>query len=212
MAKKKAPDLIISDIMMPKMDGFQVCRKIKSDICTSHIPVVLLTARAELRDKLAGLELGADDYIPKPFAIEELRMRIKNLVEQRQKLRERFSHEALFGIKDIAINPQDKRFLQQVMDIINDHIDDPRFTVQKMVNSVGMSRMTFHSKIKALTNQSAHNLIRLIRLKKAAVLLQQKTISVTQVAYDVGFKNLSHFAKTFQQQFGETPSHFSSRF
>ena len=212
LARKRIPDLIISDIMMPEMDGFQLCQKIKSDIATRHIPLILLTARAELKDKLAGLELGADDYVPKPFAIEELQARIRNLVEQRLKLRERFSQEALFGIRDIALNPKDKRFLKQVMDIVDAHLDDPHFTVQNISDAIGMSRMTLHLKIKALTGQSPHNLIRLIRLKKAAVLLQQKTISVSQVAYEVGFKNLSHFAKTFQKQFGDTPSHFSGRY
>jgi len=210
LALKAIPDLVVSDIMMPKMDGFQVCEKIKSDIHTSHIPVLLLTARAEVKDKIRGLETGADDYISKPFVIEEMKVRVKNLIEQRQKLRERFSREALFGVKDITLTEHDEKFLEHAMETINQHIDDPHFTVQKLGDSVGMSRTTLHLKLKALTGQSPHNFIRLLRLKKAAILLQQKTISVSEVAYEVGFKNLSHFAKAFQEQFGETPSHFAS--
>jgi DNA-binding response OmpR family regulator len=210
LAFKKIPDLVLSDIMMPEMDGFQVCEAIKSDMRTSHIPVILLTARAEIKDKLKGLERGADDYISKPFVIEEIKVRVKNLIEQRQKLRERFSREALFGIKDIALNQSDEEFLHHAMEMINEHIDDPEYTVQNLGDSIGMSRMTLHLKLKALTDQSPHNFIRLLRLKKAAVLLRQKTATVTEVAYEVGFKNLSHFAKAFQEQFGETPSHFSA--
>jgi signal transduction histidine kinase/DNA-binding response OmpR family regulator len=211
LAFNKIPDLVLSDIMMPEMDGFQVCEAIKSDMRTSHIPVILLTARAEIKDKLKGLERGADDYISKPFVIEEIKVRVKNLIEQRQKLRERFSREALFGIKDIALNQSDEEFLHHAMEMINEHIDDPQYTVQNLGDSIGMSRMTLHLKLKALTDQSPHNFIRLLRLKKAAVLLKQKTATVTEVAYEVGFKNLSHFAKAFQEQFGETPSHFSAR-
>ncbi len=210
MAKRRTPDLIISDIMMPKMDGFQVCEKIKSDISTSHIPVILLTARAELKDKLTGLELGADDYIPKPFAIEELQVRIKNLIEQRQKLRERFSHEALFGIQDMSFNQTDEQFLQKIIKVINQHISDPHFTVQVLSAVIGMNQTTLNQKLKALTGQSPHNFIRLFRLKKAAVFLRQKTVNVTEVAYEVGYKSLSHFTKAFQNQFGDTPSHFSA--
>ena len=194
------------------MDGFQVCEEIKSDIRTSHIPLILLTARAEERDKLKGLEFGADDYISKPFVIEELQVRVKNLIEQRQKLRERFSREALFGVKDISLNITDEKFLQHAVEIIQQHIDDPQFTLQKLGDSIGMSRMTLHLKLKALTHQSPHNFIRLLRLKRAAFLLQQKNASVSEVAYEVGYKNLSHFAKTFNKQFGETPSRFSARY
>jgi len=211
LVHKNIPDLIVSDIMMPKMDGYQVCEKIKANVQTSHIPVILLTARAEIRDKIKGLETGADDYIPKPFSIEELNIRIKNLIEQRKHLRDRFSREALFGIKDIALTQHDEKFLQDTMEIINEYIDDPRLTVQKLGDTIGMSRMALHLKLKALTGQSPHSFIRLLRLKKAALLLKLKTANVTEVAYEVGFKNLSHFAKAFKEQFGETPSHFSDR-
>jgi DNA-binding response OmpR family regulator len=209
--RKEIPDLIISDIMMPKMDGFEMCKKIKNDIHTSHIPLILLTARAEIGDKLRGLESGADDYIAKPFVIDELNMRVKNLIEQRRKLRERFSREALFGMNDSSFTQHDRKFLQQAMTLIEGHIDDPHFTVERLGEAIGMSRMTLHSKLKALTNQSPHHFIRLLRLKKAAVLLQQKTVNVTEVAYEVGFKDLSHFAKVFKEQFGETPSQFCAR-
>jgi signal transduction histidine kinase/DNA-binding response OmpR family regulator/streptogramin lyase len=207
---KENPDLIISDIMMPKMDGYQVCEKIKTNILTSHIPIILLTARAEMSDKLKGLETGADDYIPKPFGIEELKVRVKNLIEQRIKLRDRFNREALLGTKDISYNPIDEKFLYQVIDIIQNQLDNPHFTVQMMSEAIGMSRMALHLKLKALTGQSPHSFVRLFRLKKAALLLKQKSVNVTEVAYEVGYKSPSHFTKAFQKQFGETPSHFST--
>jgi len=133
---------------------------------------------------------------------------MKNLIEQRQKLRERFSQEALFGINDIAFTQKDEKFLRKMIELIDEHIDDPQFTVQQLGDAIGMSRSTLHLKLKALTNQSPHQFIRLIRLKKAALLLRQKTINITEAAYEVGFKDLSHFAKVFKEQFGETPSHF----
>jgi signal transduction histidine kinase/DNA-binding response OmpR family regulator/ligand-binding sensor domain-containing protein len=209
LATSKVPDLIISDIMMPNMDGYQVCQKIKSDLRTSHIPVILLTARAELNDKLTGLSLGADDYIPKPFSIDELRIRIKNLIEQREKLRKRFSHDILFGIQDLSFTQTDEQFLENILKAIQQHISDPHFKVQVLSEAIGINQTTLNQKLQALTGQSPHNFIRLIRLKKAALLLRQKTVNVTAVAYEVGYKSLSHFAKAFKEQFGETPSKFS---
>ena len=208
---RKNPDLIISDIMMPEMDGYQVCRMLKSDIRTSHLPIILLTARAEMQDKLKGLEAGADDYIAKPFAIDELLIRVKNLIEQRQILRERFSREALFGVDKISSNRTDEKFLENIRKIIYKHIDDPGFTVQMLSNALGMSRTTLHAKLKALTGMSPHHFIRMLRLKRAAILLREKTASVTEVAYEVGFKSLSHFTKVFREQFSENPSRFSTR-
>ncbi len=203
------PDLVISDIMMPVMDGYQLCEKLKTDQRTSHIPVILLTARAAKEDKLEGLETGADDYINKPFDADELKVRIKNLIAQRKLLKERFSSEALFPASEIAVTSTDKKFMDKAMKIIEQNLDNPDFTINILSDQIGMSREHFSRKVKALTNQPPHMFIRLMRLKRAAVLLKHHTGNVTEVAFDVGFKNLSHFAKSFREQFGITPSHFS---
>jgi len=207
----KIPDLIISDVMMPKMDGFQLCQRLKSDERTSHIPVILLTARASAESKIKGLELGADDYILKPFDRTELQVRAKNLIEQRHKLRERFSRDISLPPKEIAMTSYDEKFLQRAMDIIEQHLSNPDFDVTILTREVGMSRMQLHRKLQALTNQSANKFIRSLRLKKAADLLNQKYGNVAQIAYEVGFNNPAYFAECFRKQFGKLPSVYVER-
>jgi DNA-binding response OmpR family regulator len=149
------PDLIISDVMMPGMDGFELCHKLKTDERTSHIPVILLTARASGASKVEGLETGADDYITKPFDASELRARVKNLIEQRRKLRERFSREVTLQPGDIAITSMDEQFLHRAIEVIEEHIADANFSLDEFTRKVGMSRMQLHRKLRALTDQSA---------------------------------------------------------
>jgi signal transduction histidine kinase/DNA-binding response OmpR family regulator len=204
------PDLIISDVMMPEMDGFEFCRRIKTDERTSHIPVILLTARASERSKLEGLETGADDYLTKPFNANELRIRANNLIEQRRQLRERFSREVTLQPKDIAITTADELFLQRVMAIIDKHLSDPDFSVEAFAQEFRMSRVQLHRKIKALTDQSPREFIRTLRLRAAAKLLEQGKFTVTEIAYEVGFNNLSYFAKCFREEFGVLPSEYSA--
>ncbi|MCI0695270.1 response regulator [candidate division KSB1 bacterium] len=204
------PDLIISDVMMPEMDGFEFCRRIKTDERTSHIPVILLTARASERSKLEGLETGADDYLTKPFNAHELRVRIKNLLEQRRKLRERFSREVTLQPRDIAITTADELFLQRVMAIVDKHLSDSDFNVEAFAQEFRMSRVQLHRKIKALTDQSPGDFIRALRLRAAAKLLAQGKHTVTEVAYEAGFNNLSYFAKCFREQFGVLPSEYTA--
>ena len=202
------PDLVVSDVMMPEMDGFELCERLKADERTSHIPVILLTAKASGQDKIDGLETGADDYIMKPFDSKELKVRIKNLIEQREKLRERFSREAEIPVKKGRYSQVDEKFLRNMMDIIHKHIAEPEYSLEEFGKEIGMSRMQLHRKIKALTDYSPHQFIRFIRLKKAAELLNKGTGNVTEIAYDVGFNSLSHFAKTFREQFGKSPSDY----
>jgi signal transduction histidine kinase/ligand-binding sensor domain-containing protein/DNA-binding response OmpR family regulator len=212
IATEKIPDLIVSDVMMPRMDGFEFCSKIKTDERTSHIPVILLTARASGDSKVEGLETGADDYLTKPFDVRELQVRIKNLIEGRRKLRERFSHEITLQPKDVAITSMDQQFLQRAMDIVEKHIADAEFTTDTLAWEVGLSRMQLNRKLQALTDQPSCGFIRMLRLKRAAQLLQQSAGTVTEIAYDVGFNSLSHFAKAFREQFGQSPSEYAARY
>ncbi len=206
---KHVPDLIISDIMMPEMDGYELCKKLKTDERTSHIPVILLTAKASVEDKLEGLETGADDYLQKPFNSKELAARISNLITQREKLRKRFSRELFLQPKDIAITPADEKFLTRAMDIIEKNLSDPDFSVEIFGEEIGMSRVQLYRKIKALTDQSVSDFVRTMRLKRAAKLLKMKSASVTEICYEVGFNNLSYFAKTFKDLFGVSPSDYN---
>jgi len=202
------PDLIVSDVMMPEMDGFELCGEIKKDKRTSHIPLILLTAKAASEDKIEGLQTGADDYIMKPFDVKELQVRVKNLIEQRKKLRERFNKEATIPTQKGKYSQIDEEFLKKTMDVIKKHISEPEFNLDDFGKETGMSRTQLHRKVRALTNYSPHNFIRFIRLKHAAELLSKGAGNITEIAYDVGFSSLSHFAKAFKEQFGKTPSKY----
>lgn len=211
-ALARIPDLIISDIMMPKMDGIELCKKIKTQELTSHIPVILLTARAEREDKLAGLNTGADDYVIKPFDAEELQVRVKNLIVQRKKLRERFSREITVQPQDIAITTYDERFLHRAMAIVEEHIADTEFDTEGFAKQMGTSRMQLNRKLRALTDQTTGEFIRTLRLKRAAQLLANKGgTTIVEIAYEVGFSSPAYFAKCFRDQFGVTPSEYVRR-
>ena len=206
------PDLIISDIIMPEMNGIELCKNIKTDERTSHIPVILLTAKSSVENKLEGLETGADDYLTKPFNISELHVRISNLIEQRRKLRERFRREILLEPKDIAVTSADEKFLYRVSDIIEKHIADYNFTVDNFAREIGMSRMQLHRKLNAVTGQAASDFIRNFRLKRAAKLLKGKHGNIGEIAYDVGFNNPSYFSECFKKLFGVLPSEYVQDF
>ena len=208
---KYSPDIIISDVMMPKMDGFQFCSEIKKDERTSHIPVILLTAKASGESKIKGLETGADDYLTKPFDTRELKVRINNLIEQRRKLQEKFRKEITVGPRDITVTSIDEQLVQKAIDVVEKNISNPNFDTTKMAKEVGISRMLLNTKLKALTGLPTGEFIRTIRLKRAAQLLQQGYGNVTDIAYEVGFQSLSYFAKAFREQFGKSPSQYSHR-
>ena len=210
-ALSSAPDLVITDLMMPKMDGIELCKKLKSDVHTSHIPVIMLTAKAGMDNKIEGLETGADDYLTKPFEAKELLVRTKNLIAQRQKLRE------LYNNKDVQINPKqitvtsiDRKFLEEVLALLEESYSDSNFGVPQMQRALAMSKTQLHRKLKSLTNEAPGELLRNFRLKRAAQLLSQKADSVTQIAYQVGFNNLSYFAKCFKELYGVAPSSYKS--
>lgn len=206
MAVKILPDLIVSDVMMPGIEGIELCHKLKSDERTSHIPVILLTARATEKSKLRGLETGADDYITKPFKTMELEARVKNLIEQRRMLRRKFSKELFLRPDEITVTSVDAAFLKKACSLANENLADPDFTMDEFVRKMGMSATNLHRKLRALTDQSPSQFVRTMRLKRARQLLEQRTGNVAEIAYAVGFNNLSYFSKCFREHFGHAPS------
>lgn len=205
---ERFPDLIISDVMMPKMDGFKLCEKLKNDERTSHIPIILLTARAAKADKLEGYETGADDYIMKPFEPDELKARINNLIEQRKRIHEHFKKHGLFELTFTQITPLDRKFMQKVYETINNHISEQSFSLDSFAGYLNISKSLLHKKITALAGEPPGELIRRIRIKKAAELIENKFGNLSEIAFEVGFNNPAYFSECFKKQFGVTPSHY----
>ena len=211
IAFKRIPDLIVSDIMMPVMDGVTMVKNLKEDERTSHIPTILLTARDDSESKIAGFEKGAEQYVVKPFEIKELIARIRSLLAQSERLRKKFSREFVLQPADVPLGNKDMEFLDKLVQVIENNIDNESFTVEHLQNNIGMSRMQLHRKLKALTNQSASDFIRSIRLKRAAQILKQPGMKVAEAAYLSGFNHMSYFAKCFKEQFGVLPSDYSNQ-
>ena len=213
------PDIIISDVMMPIMDGFTLCEKIKSDNRTSHIPVVLLTAKNAEKDRIIGLETGADIYISKPFSTKVLELSIRNIIQAREKLRQKFSsqlvklhqHEIVpSSAEHLFINSIEREFLNNVINIIESHLDDPEFGVEKLAKKVAMSTPILYKKIKAVSNMSVNDFVKSIRLKKGAQLLLEKTLTINEVSFTVGFNDRKYFSKEFKKQYGVNPKDYVS--
>ncbi|RYF77752.1 MAG: response regulator, partial [Cytophagaceae bacterium] len=208
MAQENVPDLIISDWMMPDMGGVELCRRIKTDERTCHIPFILVTALSTQGNRLAGLETGADDYLTKPFDSRELLIRTQNLIANRRQLHERFSREIRVQPKDITVTSADEKFLLRVLKIVDENLGNSDFSVEQFGHDVGLSRMQLHRKLMALTGQAAGDFIRQMRLKRAAQLLGCQSATVSEIAYEVGFNSLSYFAKCFREQFGVAPNEY----
>jgi signal transduction histidine kinase/DNA-binding response OmpR family regulator len=204
---EEIPDMIISDIMMPKMDGIKLCQSLKSDSRTSHIPIILLTAKATINDKIEGLQTGADDYIMKPFEEAELKARINNLLEQRERIHKHFQKYEVI-IEEEKITSLDQRFLKQTLSLINEHISDNNFSVEELAQSLAVSRSLLHKKLVILLGEAPREVIKRIRLNKAAKLIKQKSGNISEIALEVGFNNPSYFAECFQKQFGFNPSQY----
>jgi len=205
-ARAVIPDLVISDWMMPEMDGITLCHELKTDERTSHIPIIMLTALATDDAKFRGLETGADEYLTKPFDNRELQIRIRNLIESRKALRERYSRELHLGPKKVQVTSMDEKFLEKVMQAIETYMGDPDFSMEKFGQEVSLSRMQLHRKLKALTGESPGDFLRTMRLKRAKRLLESKAGNVSEIAYEVGFNNLSYFSKCYREQFGIAPN------
>lgn len=201
----EVPDIIISDVMMPVMDGFALAEKLKKDERTSHIPVILLTARAGQHHKLEGLESGADDYLTKPFDARELLVRIQNLINQRKLLRKKFAGEILLKPSEVAVNSADEVFLNKIMKAIEENMSEEEFGVEALAKEAAMSRSQLHRKLVALTGQSPSEILRNTRLLRAKELLQKRSASPSEVAFKVGFNSHAYFSKCFKEEFGVSP-------
>ncbi len=203
------PDIIVSDVMMPVMDGIALLERLKSDIRTSHIPVVMLTAKADITSRLTGLEKGADEYLAKPFHEKELRIRLRNLIDMRERMQQHFA-----SLTPDAAHLQDKslkienEFIRKIRAFMEENIAAEEFEIQQLCRQMAMSRAQLYRKFKALTGKSVFEYLRTLRLHKAKELLLTSTLNVTQVCFDVGFNNLSHFSRIFTEEFGRKPSDF----
>lgn len=207
-AEATIPDLIISDVMMPRMDGFELCRKLKANEKTNHIPLILLTAKAAREHKLEGLETGADDYLVKPFDEVELLIRIKNLIAIRQKLQRKYQGESWQKPKVVTIISVHQKFIESLKNVIEKNIDNEQFGVDDLGKEMAMSRSQIHRKLKALTDLSATTFIRNYRLHRAADLLKQGAGNVTEIGYQVGFNSQTYFSSSFQELFGCSPTEY----
>lgn len=212
LALEHIPDLIISDVMMPDIDGLALCAKLKTHEFTSHIPIILLTAKAGDENTLTGFEAGADDYITKPFSSTLLKVRIQKLIELRRTLHERYSNEVILKPKQIVVSSTDEQFLHKIQQILDAHLTDSDFTVEIFASEIGMSRMQLHRKLKGLTGLSATNFIRSQRLTMAAELLSKSSDApISEIGYLVGFSDPSYFSKCFKEIYHCTPTEFAAR-
>lgn len=208
--KEAAVQLVVSDVMMDTMDGFELCRTIKKSFDFSHIPVILLTAKNTLQSKIEGLELGADAYIEKPFSPEYLQAQIANLLANRDKIKEFFAQSPLVHIKSIAHSRSDESFLEKLNEVIFNHVEDEDLDVEKVANLMNMSRPSLYRKIKSISDLTANELINLSRLKKAAALLADGDHKIYEVASMVGYTSQTNFGRNFLKQFGMTPTAYQN--
>jgi len=194
--------------MMPDMDGLEFCRKIRKDERTSHIPIILVTALGSREHEIAGLSHGADDYITKPFDLGILQTKVENILSVRQSLRQKYTSKMTLQPKNVVLHSPDERFLQKAIEVVENNIADPDLDIERFATEIGVSRMQLYRKLDALTNMTVKEFVRNIRLKRAVQLLVQKKLNISEVAYAVGFKDLSHFRKCFKQEFGMSATEY----
>jgi signal transduction histidine kinase/ligand-binding sensor domain-containing protein/DNA-binding response OmpR family regulator len=207
IAETIIPDLIISDLMMPKMDGNELTRILKNDERTSHIPIIILTAKSGQENKIEGLQTGADDYLTKPFDVKELRVRVENLISIRKKLQEKFSKgEFLAKRTEKKLKSIDERFLAKVLEVIEKHISEEEFSIEECSSEVGFSRTHFHKKLRALVGKSPSQYVRTVRLYRAKQMIEEEKGNVSEIAYSVGFSSPAYFSRCFREEFGYPPS------
>ena len=204
------PDLVVSDVMMPEMDGLTLLKQLKSNVDTHHVPVILLSSKSDIADRMAGWNRGADGYIGKPFNIEELDMMIDNIIDNRLKLKGKFSgaQDNDDKIATPEMKGNDEALMEKIMSIINDHINDPLLNVEKLGREVGISRAHLHRKMKELIGMTPSDFIRNIRLRRACELLKKPDVDITQVAYTLGFTSQPHFSTAFKRFTGFSPTEY----
>ena len=210
LSPEKPYDLVISDVMMPEMDGFTLLRMVKTNMNLSHIPVVMLTSKADVANRLEGLEKGADAFLAKPFDMDELHMVINNLINKNLRLKGKYSgtQQQKDKVEEKVIKGNDELLMERIMKVVNEHLSDSDFNVEVLTSEVGISRAQLHRKMKEMTGLPVTEFIRNIRLEQAARLLKEQKINVTQVAYAVGFGQLAHFSTVFRKQFGVSPTEY----
>ncbi|VGO23541.1 response regulator transcription factor [Pontiella sulfatireligans] len=208
-ALESIPDLVITDLMMPVMDGVELCRELKSNTHTSHIPVIMLTAKDSVESQIQGLETGADDYVTKPFHMGLLKVRIHNLLESRRVLRERLGVEfSSMSEQALPESVMERDFLAQALRVVEEHMGEPTFNPDHFAEEMHMSVSTLHRKMKAITNHTPMKMINEVRLKTAARLLAESSLNITEIAYEVGVDGSTQFGRLFKAQYGVTPSQY----
>jgi DNA-binding response OmpR family regulator len=211
LAKKEDPDLIVCDVMMPEMDGIELTRLLKTEFHTSHIPIILLTAKSLEEHKIEGIETGADDYITKPFNMVYLEKRILNILKQRKQLKERFSRDLQTETKELAYSTADQVFLEKVVQLVEENMADPDFSIEKLLQHFNYGRTVFYKKMKGISGYSPKDFLRIVRMKKAGTLLGDPGQTVSEVAFAIGFNDANYFSKQFKKHFGENPSEYQKR-
>ena len=212
LLQREQIDLIISDVMMPGIDGFELCRRVKNDISLSHIPIILLTARTTDVSRIEGLQQGADDYLTKPFNIEVLRLRVKKFIEWEQDNHRQFRQKMNIEPSEITITPLDEQFIKKTIALVEKNIGDSNFTVETLAAEVAMSRTTLYKKLMAITGLGPAEFIRTIRIKRGRALLETSQMQITEIAYAVGFTTVKSFTMNFKAEYGMTPSEFKNKY
>jgi len=208
MANELQPDVIISDIVMPEMNGIELCITIKNDINTSHIPVILLTAQGDMDSQFKGIQSGADHFVPKPFNIKLLNLTIKNLIESRNKIKNLFLTNKYEDAGDITTNNKDRDFVDKLLKYVNDHIDEDNLNIINIADEFSMSRSTFFRKVKIITGTTGKEFIDSVRLKKATNLLLESDLNISEIAYAIGHSNPQYFSKWFKSHCKMSPSEY----
>lgn len=211
LTKTKAPDIIISDLMMPEMSGVEMCKIIKTDINTSHIPVIILTAKTGIENEKEGLETGADEYVLKPFDIEILKLRLNNILRTKQQWIQKFKLNFSAKTWRELSNKLDQKFIKKSIGIVQKNMDNANFSVEQFALDIGMSRSALFLKIKSITGQSSSEFIRTIRINNAAKLIKSRRYSISEIIYMVGFSDPKYFRTCFKKQFGTLPSEYAKK-
>ena len=211
LAKKEDPDLIVCDVMMPEMDGIELTKQLKNEFHTSHIPIILLTAKSLDEHKLEGIEIGADDYITKPFSMVYVEKRIQNILRQRKQLKERFGRDMQSNTGELAKSKADQEFLNKVVQLVEENLSDSNFSIDNLLEYFNYGRTVFYKKMKGISGYSPKDFLRIVRMKKAGILLQNPDVTVSEVAFDVGFNDANYFSRLFKKHFGENPSEYQKK-